>query len=117
MVKKKLQKGQPVKDQHSKNPLRKESFGQPKKSSVKNIYLNFFGIVAIVFIGTIIYSNSFNCSFHLDDSKSIVENPVIRNLSDVKTLWNYHSRFIPYLSFAINYHFDQLNVWEISFLF
>ncbi len=74
-------------------------------------------LLIIFFVGLIIYSNSFKCSFHLDDRNSIMENVSIRNLSDIGAIWNYnHSRFIPYLSFAINYHFGELNVWGYHFV-
>jgi Flp pilus assembly protein TadD len=68
-----------------------------------------YGIV--ILLGIIIYSNSFNCSFHLDDARSIVDNLYIRNLSHLKSLWeSEHTRIIPNITFALNYHFGGLHV-------
>jgi tetratricopeptide (TPR) repeat protein len=70
------------------------------------------GLALIVVLGTLLYSNSFNCPFHFDDSFNIVDNISIRNLSDVNAWWNYsNSRPIAFFSFALNYHFNQLNPW------
>ena len=89
----------------------------PKKKVKKSSYTDLYGIAIIILLGTIIYSNSFNCSFHLDDTRSIVDNVSIRNLSDVKAIWEYsQTRFISYYSFAINYHFGELNVWGYHFV-
>ena len=75
-------------------------------------YFDFLGLSAIVMLGIIIYSNSFNCSFHFDDASSIVANKAIQNLSDIKAWWNYSSgRPIAYFTFAVNYHYGELNVW------
>src|SRR5436190_12943720 len=68
------------------------------------------GLGIVILLGLFIYSNSFECSFHFDDAQNIVNNPKIKNL-DLKALWNFsHTRFVPYLTFAINYQFDKLNV-------
>jgi len=70
------------------------------------------GLGIIILLGSLLYSNSFNCSFHLDDAINIVDNPDIRNLYDVKTWWNHNSsRPIPFFTFALNYHFGQYQVW------
>ena len=70
------------------------------------------GLAAIVLLGIILYANSFKVPFHFDDKNSIVNNIAIRNLSDINTIWNYnHNRFVAYYSFALNYHFDKINVW------
>ncbi len=69
-------------------------------------------IIFICLVGLIAYSNSFDCSFHFDDVPTIEENIAIRNLSNVEDWWGfYHSRPIGYLSFALNYHFNKLDVW------
>ncbi len=70
------------------------------------------GIALLLLLGLGIYSNSFDCSFHLDDKNSIMENTNIHDLSRLDDIWNFnHNRFIPYLSLAVNYHFGQLQVW------
>ena len=71
----------------------------------------------IVILGILIYSNSFDCSFHLDDRNSIMENTRIRDLSELKTIWEYNpTRFIPYLTLALNYHFHELDVAGYHYL-
>ena len=63
-------------------------------------------------MGAIAYSNSFDCSFHFDDTPNIEDNITIRNLSNIKTWWGFvPSRPIGYLSFALDYHFHKLDVW------
>jgi len=69
-------------------------------------------IILIVCLGMIVYYNSLFCSFHFDDTASITDNFAIRNLSNLQGIWNFWPcRFISYLSFAFNYHFNRLDVW------
>jgi protein O-mannosyl-transferase len=68
--------------------------------------------VIVILLGVIIYSNSFQCSFHFDDNRNIVDNASIRNLADIKAWWNFFpTRPVGIFTFAMNYHFSQLNVW------
>jgi protein O-mannosyl-transferase len=104
MKKESLKKGNLKNKTAKKIPAVKEETGN------KTYYL--FGLAIIILLGIIIYSNSFKCSFQFDDEASIFNNASIRNLSDVKAWWNsYPSRPFSILTFAINYHFDKLNVW------
>jgi len=65
----------------------------------------------IAILGAIIYSNSMFCSFHFDDYRFIAGNPVIKNIHDLISIWNYYPcRFLTFLSLALNYHFNHLNV-------
>ncbi len=97
-----------------KRPLKKDhpkQYQKPKKQVKKNKYSDLVGLVIIILLGIIIYSNSFNCSFHFDDVPRIIDNTNIRNLADVKTWWNYYpTRPIGIFTFALNYHFNQLDV-------
>lgn len=99
------------------------SKGQPKRNKTatqpagKNSFQFFAGIVVVVILGLFIYSNSFDCSFQFDDKHNIIDNPAIRSLSDIKPMWDLnHSRFIAFYSFAINYHFNKLDVWGYHFM-
>jgi tetratricopeptide (TPR) repeat protein len=100
---KKQKKARTIRKNYSRKSVRKGG-----KTAVPSTLLS----LAIIFIlGTIIYSNSFNCAFHLDDKTSILDNIAIQDLSDLNAIWNYsHGRFIAYLTFAVNYHFGELNV-------
>ncbi|MBI3611208.1 MAG: tetratricopeptide repeat protein [Nitrospirae bacterium] len=64
-------------------------------------------LLAILVI--LVYSNTFSASFHFDDGRNIVNNPQIRNLSNFLDLSG--TRYIGFLSFALNYHFGGLSVF------
>ncbi len=67
--------------------------------------------VIIFCLGFIAYSNTFWCSFHFDDTYYIVNNHFIKNIQDLPAIWEFYPcRFITSLSFALNYHWHQLNV-------
>jgi len=63
----------------------------------------------LVLLVSAIYSNTFSFSFHFDDASNIVENPLIKNLRYL-LIWP-GSRYVGFLSFALNYHFGHLNVF------
>jgi tetratricopeptide (TPR) repeat protein len=72
-------------------------------------------VLMIMAVGLIAYSNTLHVPFLLDDQQNIVTNPIIRNLPDSIDPSSplYHAfkiRFIGYLSFALNYRIDGLNV-------
>ena len=80
------------------------------KSQVSNLIL-------IALLGVIVYSNSFNCSFHFDDLFDIRDNSKIRNLWNVIDWWNYApSRPVGFFTFALNYHFNKTDVWGYHFV-
>jgi len=71
----------------------------------------FIPFVLIILVGILAYSNSFQASFQFDDGRTIVNNPAIRDVKNLKQLWNLDpSRFITHLSFAVNYFFGKLDV-------
>ncbi|MFH0897186.1 MAG: tetratricopeptide repeat protein, partial [Candidatus Bathyarchaeota archaeon] len=68
-------------------------------------------IIAICCLGMVVYSNTLNSSFHLDDYNSITDNPAIKNIWSPLNIWNFWpTRFITYLSLAFNYHLHKLDV-------
>ena len=78
----------------------------------ENKFFKPLSMVLIIITGFIIYSNTFENSFHFDDIPSIVDNTAIRNLSNVKAIWDIQfTRFITYYSFALNYHFHRLDLF------
>lgn len=70
-------------------------------------------LVLIVLTGIIAYSNSFGVPFLYDDSTSIVDNPVIRDLGSFLGGEGFRynpRRFLTYLSLALNYRLGGLDV-------
>lgn len=72
-------------------------------------------LIFIVFLiwGGIIYSNTFTSSFQFDDFNYIVNNIDLRNITNISAIWGtrlgHASRFIGFLSFALNYHISGMN--------
>jgi tetratricopeptide (TPR) repeat protein len=98
-----------------KNKLSKKDHGKQYQKSLtqvkKNKYVDIAGLAIIILLGIKIYSNTFDCSFHFDDIINIVNNKNIRNLSDVQAWWNFYpTRAVGFFTFALNYHFSQLDV-------
>ena len=65
--------------------------------------------------GIIVYSNTFQVPFALDDESSIVNNIVVEKLDNVFYAYQLglkfvQNRFVAYLTFALNYQFGGLNV-------
>lgn len=70
-----------------------------------------FHLVALALLGFLIYSNSFQNSFHFDDQKVIVANEAIRNLGDLRAIFDaFNTRFLTGLSLAANYAAGRLDV-------
>lgn len=80
-------------------------------------------ILIISILGVLVYSNTLMAPFEFDDKRSIIENPVIRDslyfknpsaLQRIDTSKEikefFESRYIGYLSFALNYRLHDLNV-------
>ena len=65
-------------------------------------------LLVIALLAALIYSNTFSSSFHFDDVPNIVENSRIKDGSSYLDLSN--SRYIGFLSFALNDHFHGLDV-------
>ena len=69
-------------------------------------------VFSIIILGLVIYSNVLNGEFVVDDYSSIVQNPAIIHNYSLKNIWgNFNTRFVGGLSFALNFHFGQLNVF------
>ena len=67
-----------------------------------------FHVLLIIVVGLLAYSNTFYVPFHWDDTPNIIENHKLRDLNN---FWpTSDSRWIGFLSFALNYHFGGLNV-------
>jgi len=81
---------------------------------MKNFVFPILPIIMILLLGTAIYSTSVHSPFQFDDLGYILENPDIRDVTDIKTIWNSYgnpARFVGYYTFALNYHFHQYDVF------
>jgi Flp pilus assembly protein TadD len=72
-------------------------------------------IFLILLAGIIVYSNTFQAPFVLDDQSSIVDNIVVKEPGNVFYAYKLglqfvQNRFVAYLTFALNYQFGGLNV-------
>lgn len=76
-------------------------------------------ILIIVVIGFICYSNTFNSPFQWDESEFIQNNPIVKNLDffvhpetavNLKYYDALKGRYVGYLTFALNYRFNGLDV-------
>ncbi len=101
-----------------KKSLKKKQVKAKQKTQRKNrevlllpkINSNYI-IIFIIFLGFAVYSNTFNSPFHLDDNHAIVKNTAIKDITDIKTIWNIQpTRFLTFFTFALNYHFHGLAV-------
>ena len=109
MKKKQTLKASDKKKQDAPASGRREVNLRPIPWSLISILIS---IVLICLVGVIAYSNSFDCSFHFDDIPVIQDNSAIRSLSHIQAWWGFiPSRPLGTLSFALNYHFNQLAVW------
>lgn len=70
-----------------------------------------FIILSIVLFTALIYSNSFNVPFQFDDVKRVVGIKAAQVLN-IKEIFQYSkTRFLLYLTLALNFHFGHLNVF------
>jgi tetratricopeptide (TPR) repeat protein len=81
-----------------------------------NKFLRFFvSFLAIFILALITYSNSFHNSFHFDDAAFVVENPDIRYITDIKSIFSAvlpaPSRAVGFFAFAFDYLFHQTDVF------
>ncbi|MCM8768815.1 MAG: tetratricopeptide repeat protein [Candidatus Omnitrophica bacterium] len=75
---------------------------------MKKIFL--FALLVVI-LGSLLYSNTFRVPFTFDDYHSIVLNTKIHSLKDIPAIWSFtRTRFLTYLTFALNYHFGGLKV-------
>ena len=78
-------------------------------TDLSNLLFPFFLIITI---GIICYSGTFDASFTFDDIPGIVEKGSIKELHDLKSIWQGSTtRFLPFLSFAINHHIHGLSLF------
>ena len=83
-------------------------------SPLRVLFRRLYPVVFIALLGSILYSDSIYNSFHFDDIYAIISNDAIRDIHKLGTLrsFDFHSRtrFVGFFTFALNYHFNRLDV-------
>src|SRR5262245_22851067 len=80
---------------------------------MKHSFFKVLPLIIIIILGVIIYSNALHGPFVFDDEPFIVYNTNIKDLGNFSAIWHaldVPARFITYLTFALNYHFNGLDV-------
>ena len=87
-------------------------FPNIKKPFGKAAYSKIFLVILLCCVGIIVYSNTFRSPFQFDDKRNILESTQIRDLSNLKAIASFpRTRFITFLTFALNYHFHKYDVF------
>jgi tetratricopeptide (TPR) repeat protein len=71
-------------------------------------------LLLIVFLGFLVYANTFDAPFTFDDRDNIINNPLIKDVSNIPFLFSggggqWASRPLLHASAALNYHFGGLD--------
>ncbi|MEE9145314.1 MAG: hypothetical protein V3U06_11160, partial [Candidatus Binatia bacterium] len=66
-------------------------------------------LLLLSLLAALIYSNTFSIPFQFDDADNIVQNPQIKDLTNFFALSG--SRYVGFLSFALNYSVGGLQVF------
>jgi len=73
---------------------------------------SFLLLAFLVTVGFVLYSNTFDGAFQLDDETSITTNEHVQRLEDIGTIWrHWPARFLTYLSLAVNYDIGKEEVF------
>ncbi len=68
-------------------------------------------LIFICLIGIVVYANSLHAAFQFDDLSYIENNPAIYDIKNLKAIIDFHrSRPVGTYTFALNYHFHQLDI-------
>ena len=79
---------------------------------VRRFFKEYKFLVALVLLGILIYSNTFQSSFHFDDEIYILENYSIRNIWNLRGIWDFFpTRFVAFFTFALNYTFHRFHLF------
>jgi tetratricopeptide (TPR) repeat protein len=87
-------------------------FYHNKGLSLRASYVKLFPAIILCCLGFLVYSNSFQNSFHFDDFPSITDNFAIRHIGNLQDVWNFWpTRFLTYFSVALNYQWGGYGVF------
>ena len=94
-----------------------------KTNSLRKTFISkYFALIVVVIVslvGFLIYSNTYNASFHLDDNFFIKDNSLIKDLSEflsIKYWSNIYYRPVSTFSFILNYKIHGFNVAGYHFV-
>jgi len=87
---------------------------RPSASLLDQLTRPLTAILLIGLIAALIYSNTFSASFHFDDASNIVDNPPIKKIANLLDFSG--SRYIGFLTFALNYRFGGLSLFGFHFV-
>ena len=78
--------------------------------NIDSLYFS-FGSLMIIFLGYLVYSNSFHCEMAFDD-RLWYQVPELLTL-DLKRIFDFsHLRFLPLLTLSLNYNYSQFDVYN-----
>ncbi len=79
---------------------------------MKGKFQNFLPVFAIVWASFIVYSSTFSVPFQFDDLACITGNRTVLHFEKINDIWNWWpTRFLTYISFALNYRINEFNVF------
>jgi len=78
-------------------------------AKVPDPWVRIIGVILIIITGFLVYGGSLHSEFHLDDESTVTANRDIRSIKSA--ILSGSPRFITNLTFAINYHFCELDTF------
>lgn len=87
-----------------------------KSNSKASLSFYWGSLAAIVAVTFLVYSNSFDAPWHLDDRPGILSNQALKN-GDLSGLWAFHkNRFLTYLTLSWNYQYSGIETQSYHFV-
>ena len=109
-----------VKTEQKNTPLvdEKKPSSNVSLRAFSSFKFHIFAILIVVCVTLLAYSNTFQSPFYLDDDHNILSNPHVQieslsfpELSQAANKSPLKWRWLPNISFAVNYYFNKHNVW------
>lgn len=105
-----MKKRNPLPPAQTSNPKANNATSQ--KENLLKIYFPLWASLLFAIVGILIYSNSFDSSFHFDDKPNILDNVIVKQGVHLSSIWaSNHNRFLPLATFAMNYQLGEFSVW------
>ncbi len=87
-------------------------FKKISEGFLKNGFCHYFFVIGL--LGVALYANTLHSPFQFDDVKFVAGNSYIKDFKNITTfgsILGQPSRYVAFLTFALNYHFHGLNVF------